>query len=98
MDTIEKLCQELDSIQSSINSSGINNIDFGIIDKVEKISSAAEKLGMQTGKKLIDNLVTSLKSFQAGKSDENSVSVRITALEFYNKNVLNGKENDIADL
>ena len=96
MDTIEKLCQELDSILSTINTSGIKNINSGIIDQIEKTSSAAEKLGMQAGKKLIDNLVTSLKSFKEGKSDENSVSVRITALEFYEKKVLNEKE--IADL
>ena len=92
MDTIEKLCQELESILSGINTSGIKDIDPGVIDQINKLSGASEELSMKTGKKLIDNLVASLQSFKEGKSDENSVTLRITALDFYSKKVLSGEE------
>ena len=98
MDTIGTLCQEMESILSGINAAGLKNMDPGVIDKIEKIGQTAEKFLMKTGKKLCDNLVASLKSFQEGKSDENSVTLRMTAIDFYIKKVLSEKEDDIKDL
>jgi hypothetical protein len=99
MDTIEQLCQELRKLLSDITASGFGNMPADAIGRLEKISSAATALGLKIGKGLIDNLLTVLKSFQAGTADERSVSVRFTALDFYEKNLLgNGGESEIEEL
>jgi hypothetical protein len=99
MDTIEQLCQELKKFLSDITVSGFDNMPADTIERLEKIGSAAANLGLKIGKGLIDNLLTVLKSFQEGTADERSVSVRFTALDFYEKNLLgNGGENDIEEL
>jgi molecular chaperone GrpE (heat shock protein) len=91
MDTIENVCKELEKVVADINSKTAGNIDDALIPNIEKLSAAAETLGMKSGKKLIDNLSTVLKSFKDGKSAEESVAVRITALDFYIKNVLSSQ-------
>jgi hypothetical protein len=99
MDTIEQFCQGLRKFLSDVASSGFDNMPADTIERLEKIGSAAVKLGLKIGKGLIDNLLTVLKSFQAGTADERSVSVRFTALDFYEKNLLgNGGESDIEEL
>jgi hypothetical protein len=99
MDTIEQFCQELKKFLSEVSSSGFDNMPADTIERLEKIGSAASNLGLKIGKGLIDNLLTVLKSFQAGTVDERSVSVRFTALDFYEKNLLgNGGENDVEEL
>jgi hypothetical protein len=86
MDTAEKCQKELESCIGSINSAGLDKLDPQNIEKLEKISAAATSCGMNQGKKLVDNLVTVLKSFKEGKAAPDSVSVRLTALEFYLNN------------
>ena len=86
MDTVDNLEKELESCLSSINSVGLDNLDPQNIEKLEKISAAAAACGMNQGKKLVDNLITVLKAFKEGKSTQDSVSIRITALDFYLKN------------
>lgn len=93
MDSVKHLCQELESILSNINSSGFDKIDPTIIEKLEKMCPIADELGMHTGKNLINNFTEILKSFIAGKANANSVSLRFTALEFYEKNIL-GNQGD----
>jgi hypothetical protein len=65
-------------------------LDPQITDKLDKFSAAAGGLGMNSGKKLIDNLSAVLKSFKEGKSKEDSVQVRLTALDFYLQNIKGG--------
>jgi hypothetical protein len=92
MDTIENVCKELEKIVADITAKGAANIDIaGCVENIDKISLAAESLGMKSGKKLVDNLSAVLKSFKDGKSEEGSVSVRVTALDFYIKNVLSNQ-------
>ncbi|MCL2295375.1 MAG: hypothetical protein FWC36_11035 [Spirochaetes bacterium] len=87
MGNVKNLCQELNTIISEINSSAFK-IAPASMEKLEKIGADAAELNMKAGKGLIDNLIGVLKSFQAGKSNEDSVSLRLTALEFYIKNIL----------
>ncbi|MDR2186344.1 MAG: hypothetical protein LBO80_11875 [Treponema sp.] len=87
MDAIETIRGELEQVLSDINASGYANVEAGILDRLNTISATAEKLGMKNGKKLIDNLSDVLKSFKEGKSEEKSVALRFTALEFYNNNI-----------
>jgi molecular chaperone GrpE (heat shock protein) len=91
MDTIENVCKELEKIVADINSKGVATVVDAVSPNLEKLSAAAETLGMKSGKKLVDNLSTVLKSFKDGKSEEGSVSVRVTALDFYIKNVLSSQ-------
>jgi hypothetical protein len=95
MDTVEALQKELESCIGSINTAGQVNSDLQNIEKLDKISAAASSLGMSQGKKLIDNLSTVLKSFKDGGAKEESVVVRLTALEFYLKNTAGGATEDL---
>jgi hypothetical protein len=90
MDTVESLRGELVGCLAGINAAGLGSLDPQNIDKLEKFSAAAEKLGMNSGKKLIDNLLAVLKSFKEGKSKEDSVDIRLTALDFYLQNIEGG--------
>jgi hypothetical protein len=87
MDTVESVCKEVEKLLVDINAKGGG--DEGINASLEKLSAAAETLGMKSGKQLIDNLSTALREGKTG----NSLEVRIIALDFYNKNVLNGQGN-----
>ncbi|MDR1374003.1 MAG: hypothetical protein LBJ24_03430 [Treponema sp.] len=87
MDAIETIRGELEQVLSNISASGYANLDAGITDKLCAIGTSAENLGMKNGKKLIDNLSEVLKSFKDGKSEEKSVALRFTALEFYNNHI-----------
>jgi hypothetical protein len=85
MDSVESICNELDKLLSGMSASEYGNAGF--VDQLQKLSAAAENLGMKDGKKLIDNLREVLKSFQAGTADEKSVAIRCTALEFYKNKI-----------
>jgi hypothetical protein len=97
MDAIEGLCGELEAVLSDVAASGFGKVNPEIDEKLGKLSAAADGLGMKTGKKLINNFIEVLKSFQAGKADENSVSVRFTALDFYKNNIKNN-QGEVEDL
>jgi hypothetical protein len=83
MDTVESLRGELEACVAGINAAGLDNLDPQIIEKLDKCAAAADGLGMTMGKKLVENLSAVLKSFKEGTSKENSVQVRLTALDFY---------------
>ncbi|MCL2067597.1 MAG: hypothetical protein FWG99_09050 [Treponema sp.] len=87
MDTTETFHDELEKCLGSINSDGLEKLDPQNIEKLEKISAVAAEHGMNQGKKLIDNLVQVLKNLLEGKSTPDSVSLRLTALDFYINNI-----------
>ena len=86
MDTVEKVCKEIEKFLASVNSGGAS-IDGSACAHLDKLSAAAETVGMKAGKKFIDNLSAALKEGKTG----DSLMVRITALDFYNKNVVSGQ-------
>jgi hypothetical protein len=90
MDTIESLREELEACLSAINGAGLGSLDPQNIEKLDKFGAAAGTLGMNSGKSLIENLATVLKSFKEGKTQESSVQVRLTALDFYLQNIKGG--------
>ena len=94
--TVEELRTELETLILSLTSSGFGNFDSAVVEKAEKLISAAGELGMKEGKRLIENLLGTIKSIQEGKSQEESAHVRLTALDFYIKK-LSGNEH-IEDL
>jgi hypothetical protein len=95
MGTVESLQSELDACISNINSAGLGSLDSGNIEKLEKLSGEAASLGMNQGKKLIDNLVTVLKSFKDGSAREESVQIRLTAIDFYIKKIQDTSTEDM---
>jgi len=95
MDTTEKIDSELEACLKSIGSTGLANMDPQIIETLDKISAAAAGLGMDQGKKLTENLSAVLKNYKEGKSGEDSVALRITALEFYLKNTGGGDAEEL---
>jgi len=95
MSTTEEIQKELESCLESINSTGLDNLDIQNIYALDKISVSAAELGMTQGKKLVDNLAAVLKTFKEGKSAKESVSVRLTALEFYLQNIKSSGTEDL---
>jgi len=85
--TIEDLRTELKVIISSLTSSGFDNADPKIIEKADKLAGAAADSGMKEGKRLLENLSGAIKAIQEGKSQTESGTVRLTALDFYLKNL-----------
>ena len=83
--TVDKLWAELEQIFSSLATSGFDNIDSGILEKMEKFAIAAGELNMKEGKRLIENLLGTMKAIQEGKSTPESGNLRLTALDFYLK-------------
>jgi hypothetical protein len=90
MDTVDSLRGELEACITTINAAGLTSLDPQNIEKLDKISAVAADLGMNSGKKLIDNLSAVLNSYREGKSREESVQVRLTALDFYLQNIKGG--------
>ncbi|MDR1420215.1 MAG: hypothetical protein LBI86_07570 [Treponema sp.] len=93
--TVEGLRGELEGCISNITSAGLGNLDGGNIDKLAKLGGEADGLGMNQGKKLIDNLVAVLKSHKDGSAKEDSVQIRLTAMDFYIKNIQDGATEDL---
>ena len=89
--TIEELRTELETIISGLTTSGFESIDSGILEKLDKFAVTAGELGMNEGRRLIENLSGAMKAIQEGKSQADSGTVRLTALNFYIKN-LSGSE------
>ncbi|MDR0878044.1 MAG: hypothetical protein LBN21_08330 [Treponema sp.] len=90
MDTVESLRGELNACLSALTAAGLGNLDPQNIEQLNKFSAAAGSLGMNSGKKLIDNLSAVLTAFKEGSSQEGSVQVRLTALEFYLQSIKGG--------
>jgi hypothetical protein len=85
--TFENLRTELGTIISSLTSSGFDNTDPEILEKINTIAAAADESGMKEVKRLLENLSGTVKAIQEGKSQAESGAVRLTALEFYLKNL-----------
>ena len=84
---VEELRIELETIVLNLASSGFENIDSGTTGKLDVLAAAAGEIGMNEGKRLIKNLSGAINDIKAGKSKTESGNVRLTALEFYIKNL-----------
>ncbi|WP_300365229.1 hypothetical protein [Brachyspira sp.] len=86
------LIKELEMLLSDIAFSGINNIDYNTIEKIETLSNQFEKISMTNIKRLLTEFIDSIKKY---KTDENNkkenikeVSNNISKIEFYIRNAL----------
>ena len=92
--TVGELRTELKIIISSLTSSGFENIDSGIVEKLDNFAVAAGESEMKEGKRLIENLSGALKAIQEGKSKIESGNVRLTALDFYLNNLTDSENTE----
>ena len=91
--TIEDLRTELNLIISSLTSSGFDNADPIMLEKLNEIAVAADESGMKEVKRLLENLSGAIEAIQEGKSQAESGTVRLTALDFYLKNLPDSSES-----
>ena len=93
--TVEELKAELEKLISGLSSSGFGSIDSGVVEKLDKFAAIAGELGMKEGMHLIQNLSGSMKAISEGKSQATSGEIRLTALDFYVKELSDSKTEDI---
>jgi len=94
--TVEELRNELETIISNLTSSGFDNIDSEIVEKLDKLAISSGELDMKEGKRLIENLSGAMKSIRDGKSNALSGNLRLTALDFYLRKL--SQDGNIEDL
>lgn len=83
------LLRDLDFFLSDITFSGINNIDYTIIEKINRLANKFEKIYMNNLKKLLKELEESIRVYKI--SNDNNIGEvvnSITKIEFYVKNAL----------
>ena len=84
---VEELRLELVEIINNLASKGFENIDPGTSGRLDALANKAGEIGMNEGKRLINNLSGAIKTIKEGKTRVESAKVRLTALEFYVQNL-----------
>jgi len=92
--TVGELQKELKTLVSGLSSSGFDSIDPETVEKLDKLAAAAGESDMKEGKRLIDNLSGALRSIKEGISKAESGIVRLTALDFYLKNLTDSENTE----
>lgn len=85
------LLRDLEILMSDITFSGINNIDYSTIEKIEFFSNQFEKICMNNLKNLLTDFIQSIKKYKTEdnkKENIEEVSINISKLDFYIKNAL----------
>lgn len=93
--TREELYAKLDAISKAFPVSGFDAVPDSVIADLSSCAGQAEGLGMKSGKEVIDDLITVLKARKAGGKTDDSVMVRLTALEFYLQKLQSGDTSDL---
>lgn len=85
------LIRNLELILSDITFTGINNIDYNVIDKISSISKQFEKIGMNHLKDLLIDLIDSIKTYKTNENKKENIKLvvsNISKIEFYIRNTL----------
>ncbi|ACN84512.1 hypothetical protein OFR22_04165 [Brachyspira hyodysenteriae] len=85
------LIRDLEILLSDIIFSGINNIDYSTIEKIEVMAKQFEKTSMNNIKDLLIEFIDSLKKYKTDEDKKRNikeVSDNISKLEFYIRNAL----------
>jgi hypothetical protein len=93
--TIDELHTKLDALLKGFPASGFDAVADNVVADLESLAGPAAELGMKNGKMLIDNLVTTIKARKTGGNADESVQVRLTALDFYVKKIQSGETEDL---
>ena len=92
---IEDVQAKLVAFLEKLPASGFDTIADSDVSELESLAGEADSLGMNSGKKLIANLVLALKARKNGESTDESVQLRITALDFYVTHLEHGEPEDL---
>lgn len=85
------LVRDLELLLSDIVFSGINNIDYSTIEKIESVANKFEKISMNNLNNLLIDLSESIKKYKTNEDKKNNikeVSDNISKIEFYIRNAL----------
>ncbi|MEI0495158.1 hypothetical protein R4K89_10960 [Brachyspira intermedia] len=85
------LLRDLELLLSDIVFSGVNNIDYSTIEKIEVLAKRFEKISMENIKNLLMEFIDSLKKYKTDedkKTNIKEVSDNIAKIEFYIRNAL----------
>jgi hypothetical protein len=93
--TIDELHTKLDALIKGFPGSGFDTVADNAIADLDSCSGPAVELGMKSGQQLISNLVAALKTRKTGGNTDESVQLRLTALDFYVKKIQTGATEDL---
>ena len=93
--TIEEFQVKLNGLLKGFPVSGFDAVQENVVEELNGLSEEADKLGMNSGKKLVSNLADAIKARKSGKNSDESVQVRLVALDFYLKNLQSGSTEDL---
>jgi len=93
--TTEELYAKLDAINKGFPASGFDAVSDSVIADLSSCASEAGGLGMKSGKEVLDNLVAVLKARKSGEKADESVTIRLTALDFYIDKLRSGDTSDL---
>jgi len=93
--TREELHAKLAAINKGFPVSGFDAVSDSVIADLGACAGEAAGLGMKSGKEVIDNLITVLKARKSGEKTDDSVTIRLTALEFYVDKLKSGDTSDL---
>ena len=85
------LLRDLEILISDITFSGINNIDYSIVDKIENLAKKFEKISMNHIKDMLDDFAKSIREYKTNKNKKEyikQVADNISKIEFYLRNAL----------
>ena len=92
---IEEMHTKLNALLDKLPASGFDTIADSDISELESLIGEADSLGMKSGKQLTANLVQALKTRKNGENTDESVQLRITALDFYAQKLQQGTTEDL---
>jgi hypothetical protein len=93
--TIDELHEKIDALLKGFPASGFDAVADTVVTELDSLAGQAAELGIKNGKMLIDNLATALKARKTGGNTDESVQVRLTALDFYVKKIQSGETEDL---
>ena len=85
------LLKDLEILVSDITFSGINNIDYSIVDKIENLAKKFEKISMNHIKDMLDDFAKSIREYKTNENKKEyikQVADNISKIEFYLRNAL----------
>ena len=93
--TLEELYTKLDTLLKGLPASGFDALDGAAAAGLNACAVEADGLGMKSGRQLIANLAEALTNRQNGGGSDESVQLRLTALDFYVKKLQSGATEDL---
>ncbi|WP_297298916.1 hypothetical protein [uncultured Brachyspira sp.] len=85
------LLRDLEILISDITFSGINNIDYSIVDKIENLAKKFKKISMNHIKDMLDDFAKSIREYKTNENKKEyikQVADNISKIEFYLRNAL----------